>query len=156
MASTPESRLSKKVRTNFTNVHFLKIDSWSTPGMPDLYGLYKWGNNNPGTFWMELKCTKINKLGLSPQQVAINLKLSEYNIPNYILVRSLAKRALKIFPGHLVDEASKVGFKSKSHVACFEDPLPWSELQKSLMVDPKIIFTGYGKCLPGQAPRQVK
>ena len=153
----PEGRFTTTLRSNCNKIHFLKIDSWSTPGLPDLYGLYEHEESGlPGTFWAELKCTKINKIGLSPVQVAINLKLSEYNIPNYILVRSLSKRALKIFPGHLVDEASKVGFKSKSHVACFEDPLPWSEIQKSLMVDPKIIFTGYGKCLPGQAPRQVK
>ena len=133
MASTPESRLSKKVRTNFTNVHFLKIDSWSTPGMPDLYGLYKWGNNNPGTFWMELKCTKINKLGLSPQQVAINLKLSEYNIPNYILAESLSRRQLKIFPGSVVQDCAKDGFKSMSHVACFDRPYDWTAVEKSVV-----------------------
>jgi len=133
VASTPESRLSKKVRTNFTNVHFLKIDSWSTPGMPDLYGLYKWGNDNPGTFWMELKCTKINKLGLSPQQVAINLKLSEYNIPNYILAESLSRRQLKIFPGSLVQDCAKDGFKSMSHVACFDGPYDWTAVEKSVV-----------------------
>lgn len=152
----PEGRFTTTLRSNCNKIHFLKIDSWSTPGLPDLYGLYEHEETGlPGTFWAELKCTSVNKIGLSPVQVAINLKLSEYNIPNYILVRSLSKRALKIFPGHLVDEASKDGFKSKSHVACFEDPLPWSEIQKSLMVDPRIIFEGYGKIFTGH-PGQAK
>jgi len=134
MASTPEGRLSKKVRTNLTKIHFLKIDSWSTPGMPDLYGLYHHiDTGEPGTFWMELKCTKINKLGLSPQQVAINLKLSEYNIPNYILAESLSRRQLKIFPGTRVQDAATDGFKSMSHVACFDSPYDWTTLEKSLI-----------------------
>ena len=153
----PEGRFTTTLRSNCNKIHFLKIDSWSTPGLPDLYGLYEHEETGlPGTFWAELKCTKINKIGLSPVQVAINLKLSEYNIPNYILVRSLSKRSLKIFPGHVVHDCVKDGYKSQAHLACFNDPLPWTEIQKSLMVDPQIIFTGYGKCLPGSAPRQVK
>ena len=137
MAVKQEGRFANTLRSNCKKIHFLKIDSWSTPGMPDLYGLYHHEESGlPGTFWAELKCTKINKLGLSPQQIAINLKLSEYNIPNYVLARSLSRRALKIFPGYLVQDAATDGFKSMSHVACFEDPLPWSEIQKSLMTDP--------------------
>lgn len=149
MAVKQEGRFANTLRANCTKIHFLKIDSWSTPGMPDLYGLFEHEETRlPGTFWAELKCTKINKLGLSPQQIAINLKLSEYNIPNYILVRSLSQRALKIFPGHLVEDAATDGFKSMSHVACFKDPLPWNEIQKSLMHDPRTIYTGYGNELP--------
>ena len=92
MAVKQEGRFANTLRSNCKKIHFLKIDSWSTPGMPDLYGLFHHEESGlPGTFWAELKCTKINKLGLSPQQIAINLKLSEYNIPNYILARSLSQ-----------------------------------------------------------------
>jgi len=145
MASTPEGRFATKLRSNCQKIHFLKMDSWSTPGIPDLYGLYEHEETKlPGTFWAELKCTKINKLGLSPQQVAINLKLSEYNIPNYILAESLSLRQLKIFPGFVVQDASTDGFKSKSHVACFKQPYPWKEIEKSLMLDPRFTHHGYG------------
>jgi hypothetical protein len=150
MAVKPEGRFANTLRSNCNKIHFLKIDSWSTPGMPDLYGLFEHEETKlPGTFWAELKCTKINKLGLSPQQIAINLKLSEYNIPNYILAKSLSQRALKIFPGYLVQDAATDGFKSKSHVACFTEPFPWTEIQKSLMHDPTNIYAGYGKLAAG-------
>ena len=40
MAVKQEGRFANTLRSNCKKIHFLKIDSWSTPGMPDLYGLY--------------------------------------------------------------------------------------------------------------------
>ena len=84
MAVKQEGRFANTLRSNCKKIHFLKIDSWSTPGMPDLYGLFHHEESGlPGTFWAELKCTKINKLGLSPQQIAI---ISSYQSTTYPII----------------------------------------------------------------------
>ena len=56
MSAKPESKLWHLLRDNITDIHWVRIESWSTPGVPDLNGCAEFGE-----FWVELKIIK-NKL----------------------------------------------------------------------------------------------
>ena len=50
MSAKPESRLWKTLRDGLTDVHWTRIESWASPGVPDVNGCAEFGE-----FWIELK-----------------------------------------------------------------------------------------------------
>ena len=101
----PEAKLYKKLRKVSKEISWIRIENLSSLGTPDLLGY-----NNSGTFFtVELKCTKGNKIKISPHQIAFH-KTHPKN--TFILVEALGQRSSKLFyliPGSRISELVACG-----------------------------------------------
>jgi hypothetical protein len=119
MPSKPESRLWYKLRDNTKNeIHWTRIESWATPGIPDLYGI-KEGHG----FWVELKVHRLKTLksiNLSPHQIGWQIQHIRHGGSVWNLVEHPLSSTLNLFWG---GNADKLGKLEKG-----EEPLPpdWS------------------------------
>ena len=107
----PEAKLYKKLRKVCKDISWIRIENLSSLGTPDLLGY-----NNSGTFFtVELKCTKGNKIKISPHQIAFH-KTHPNN--TFILVEALGPRSSKLvqyflIPGSRIDELVACGLRPK-------------------------------------------
>ena len=101
----PETKLYKKLRKSCKDISWIRIENLSSLGTPDLLGY-----NTSGTFFtVELKCTKGNKIKISPHQIAFH-KTHPKN--TFILVEALGQRSSKLFyliPGSRISELVACG-----------------------------------------------
>ena len=101
----PEAKLYKKLRKVSKDISWIRIENLSSLGTPDLLGY-----NTSGTFFtVELKCTKGNKIKISPHQIAFH-KTHPKN--TFILVEALGQRSSKLFyliPGSRISELVACG-----------------------------------------------
>ena len=81
----PEAKLWKTVKNYPSSISWNRIENWAIPGIPDLLGY----NKNHKFFTLELKWTKVDKVRLSPFQVAFHKKHPE---GSFILVSRSANR----------------------------------------------------------------
>jgi hypothetical protein len=56
MSKTNESKLYNLIKTNLKNVHFMRIESYTEQGIPDVNACY-----NGKELWLELKCNTAKK-----------------------------------------------------------------------------------------------
>ena len=54
--------------------------------------------------WVELKCSEMNKVRLSPKQISWNYTHSKLGGINYIMVQALSDSSVHIYPGSEVRE----------------------------------------------------
>ncbi len=105
----PEAKLYKKLRKVSKEISWIRIENLSSLGTPDLLGY-----NNSGTFFtVELKCTKGNKIKISPHQIAFHKKHPKNT---FILVEALGQRSSKLFyliPGSRISELVACGLRPK-------------------------------------------
>ena len=107
----PEAKLYKKLRKVSKEISWIRIENLSTLGTPDLLGY-----NTSGTFFtVELKCTKGNKIKISPHQIAFH-KTHPKN--TFILVEALGQRSSKLsqfflIPGSRISELVACGLRPK-------------------------------------------
>ena len=112
----PEAKLYKKLRKVSKDISWIRIENLSSLGTPDLLGY-----NNSGTFFtVELKCTKGNKIKISPHQIAFH-KTHPNN--TFILVEALGPRSSKLvqyflIPGSRIDELVACGLRPKLEACC--------------------------------------
>jgi len=100
-----ESTFWKNVRSITPNISWTRMETYGTPGIPDLLGVFvdeKLKRNI--SFWVELKLTKGNKLDLSPFQISWNLKRYSLCQDNFIMAKGIEERAIFFYPGALVRE----------------------------------------------------
>ena len=97
-----ESKLWQKVKKNTPNIIWTRVESWASFGFPDLVGY----TEKRGFFTMELKVTKSKKVSFSPHQIAFHFKHPK---DSYILVKTLAPRAIKLYPGSAIKELVNYG-----------------------------------------------
>jgi hypothetical protein len=64
MSKTNESKLYNLIKTNLKNVHFMRIESYTEQGIPDVNACH-----NGKELWLELKCNTAKNLGLSKYQI---------------------------------------------------------------------------------------
>ena len=69
----PETKLYKTIKNYPSSISWNRIENWAIPGIPDLLGY----NKNQKFFTLELKWTKVDKVRLSPFQVAFHKKHPE-------------------------------------------------------------------------------
>jgi len=81
----PEAKLWKTIKNYPSSISWNRIENWAIPGIPDLLGY----NKNQKFFTLELKWTKVDKVRLSPFQVAFHKKHPE---GSFILVSRSANR----------------------------------------------------------------
>ena len=110
----PEAKLYKKLRKVSKEISWIRIENLSSLGTPDLLGY-----NTSGTFFtVELKCTKGNKIKISPHQIAFH-KTHPKN--TFILVEALGQRSSKLFyliPGSRISELVACGLRPKLDACC--------------------------------------
>ena len=112
----PEAKLHKKLRKVCNKISWIRIENLSSLGTPDLLGY-----NTSGTFFtVELKCTKGNKIKISPHQIAFH-KTHPKN--TFILVEALGPRSSKLFqyyliPGSRISELVACGLRPKLDACC--------------------------------------
>jgi len=81
----PETKLWKTIKNYPSSISWNRIENWAIPGIPDLLGY----NKNQKFFTLELKWTKVDKVRLSPFQVAFHKKHPQ---GSFILVSRSANR----------------------------------------------------------------
>jgi len=64
-----ESTFWKTIKKLSPHVHWTRIETFGTPGIPDLLGVLDFKS-----FWLELKVTTKNRVHVSPFQIAWNQK----------------------------------------------------------------------------------
>jgi len=100
-----ESTFWKNVKGITPNIHWTRIETYGTPGIPDLLGVFvddKLKRNI--SFWCELKLTKFNKINLSPFQISWNLKRYSLCQDNFIMAKGVEERAIYFWPGSVARE----------------------------------------------------
>jgi hypothetical protein len=126
-----ESTFWKNVKSITPNIFWTRIETYGTPGIPDLLGVFiskKYKKNI--SFWCELKLTKVNRLDLSPFQISWNLKRYSLCQDNFIMAKGVEERAIYFWPGSLARELS-VNFKEVEPL--FTVHQPWThELEPAL------------------------
>ena len=123
MTAKPETKFWKKLKSLTPEIHWTRIESTSSPGVPDLHGIYPtdWGYSI--SFWVELKCSEMKKVRLTPRQISWNLSYNNKGGNNFILVQNLSNRAIYIYSGSEVRELSIEGLDHSPLAVIHE---PWS------------------------------
>jgi len=78
-------------------VFWTRLESWSSPGVPDLHGIL-----DGHAFWLELKVHRLNslnKIALRPHQIAWQIRYSRYSGNVWNLVGHPSSRTINIFHG---------------------------------------------------------
>ena len=84
----PEAKLYKTIKNYPCSISWNRIENWAIQGIPDLLGY----NKNQKFFTLELKWTKVDKVRLSPFQVAFHKKHPE---GSFILVSRSPNRGTR-------------------------------------------------------------
>tara|TARA_A100001515_G_scaffold32563_1_gene25437 strand:+ start:359 stop:787 length:429 start_codon:yes stop_codon:yes gene_type:complete len=111
MPVKPESKFWKQLKAGTADLDVLwtRIESWASPGVPDLFGVYR-GHS----FWLELKICKlktVKHIDLSPQQVLWQVQHSQAGASVWNLVRQTETDQVKLFDGR---RAMLLGRKTKN------------------------------------------
>tara|TARA_A100000171_G_scaffold32996_1_gene31363 strand:- start:437 stop:877 length:441 start_codon:yes stop_codon:yes gene_type:complete len=136
----PEKKFWKEIKSKTSNVNWTRIESWASPGVPDLFGVFKKKTSKTGfQFWIELKCNKLQKVIISPKQIAWHYAHTKHGGISFVLVKISAEGGrdgrIAVFPGKLVRELSVQGLKLLDQGSGVLLPHPWTEedLQNTLI-----------------------
>ena len=122
MTAKPETKFWKKLKEITPEVHWTRIESFSSPGVPDLHGVFRGKDGYPISFFVELKCTKLKKIALTPRQISWNYSYNEAGGLNFIMAATLPNRALYIYSGGMARELSITGLDTEPLAII---PYPW-------------------------------
>ena len=98
----PESAFWLETKEKLDMFSLIRLESWASAGIPDVLGY----GDKRGFFTIELKVTSSNKIKFSPHQIAFHFK---HPRDSYILVKTLAPRAVKLYPGSAIKELVNYG-----------------------------------------------
>jgi hypothetical protein len=110
----PETKFYAKVKRNFTEIQWTRLENLSVPGTPDLLGY----NNNCHFFTVELKVTKTNKITFSPHQIAFHVK---HPLNTFILVLDASLKLPKLYEGSCIRDLVARGLKHEPKESGFKD-----------------------------------
>jgi hypothetical protein len=127
MSVKPESKLWKALRDGITDIHWVRIESWSSPGIPDVNGCAEFGE-----FWIELKIIKNKRVLLSPHQIAWHITRSRYQGRSYILAREAARTPLFLFSGSQAKDLADLKMGEIPPILEVSYPYDWSLLRGGL------------------------
>ena len=123
----PESKLWHQLRTNLSDVHWTRIESWASQGVPDCNGCYC-GKE----FWVELKVSRSNRISLSPFQISWHLARNRVDGDTFILISDPGRRVLELYEGSKVRELRDIG-RRVTPLLKLSSPYDWSKLLASLI-----------------------
>jgi len=92
VAKNKETLLYHRLKKLNKNYYFLRIESNTIRGIPDLFCLI-----NSNYFWLELKTSNDNKLGLSKFQRAFHIRFNNIGGKAFILLKDVSQSRLKLF-----------------------------------------------------------
>ena len=98
----PESAFWLETKEKLNGFSLIRLESWASAGIPDILGY----SDKTGFFTIELKVTSSNKIRFSPHQIAFHFKHPK---DSYILLKTLAPRAVKLYPGSAIKELVNYG-----------------------------------------------
>lgn len=129
----PESKFWNSIKANMPDVFFTRLESWASPGVPDVYGC-----KDGIMFWLELKTsTKFNKAKLSAFQKSWHFSHSLHGGRSFILHQTLEERLICIFPSFSI---VSIGALSPQHAsktwAHPASPAAWAEIQDYILHSP--------------------
>jgi hypothetical protein len=130
MSTKPESKLWKQLRDHLTDIHWVRIESWSSPGVPDLNGCAEFGE-----FWIELKIIKNKRVSLSPLQIAWHTTRARHGGRSYILARETGKTSLILFYGSQAKDLADLKIGEIPPIIEIEHPYDWSLLRDALEIN---------------------
>ena len=118
-----ESTFWKNVKDVTPNIFWTRIETYGTPGIPDLLGVLRSKKYQKNfSFWCELKVTKNYRLNISPFQISWNLKRFSLMRDNFIMAKALEERAVYIFSGAVVRELATVDMRELEPVCVVNQP----------------------------------
>lgn len=113
-----ESAFWKMVKEHLPLVHWQRIESGSTGrGVPDVNGCFQGAE-----FWVELKVTTTNKVGLRPEQVAWHLLRTNAGGKTFIFVKTA--KEIYLFAGRNARDVADLGLKAEAigkYTGTFQD-----------------------------------
>jgi len=124
VVAKPETRFWKKLKDCTPRVHWTRVESFSSPGVPDLHGVFTDDKGRSHSFWVELKCTKLKKIHLTPKQISWNYSYNKAGGNNFIMAEALLNRSLYIYSGSVVRELSVQGLNLSPSLII---KTPWTE-----------------------------
>ena len=127
MSAKPESRLWNSLRDGLTDIRWTRVESWASPGIPDVNGCAEFGE-----FWIELKVIKNNRIKLSPHQIAWHTLRTRAGGRSYILAREAARTPLILFSGKQAKELHDKKINEISPMASIDHPYDWANLRSAL------------------------
>ena len=93
-----ESTFWKNIKEITPSIHWTRIETYGTPGIPDLLGVLVHEPKNI-SFWCELKIAKGMCLNLSPFQISWNIKRYQLCKDNFILAKIPKTREIMMWEG---------------------------------------------------------
>ena len=130
MSPKPESRLWKSLRDGVTGIHWVRIESWASPGVPDVNGCGDFGE-----FWIELKVTKSNRVVLSPHQISWHLTRARHSGRSYILAREASRDPLFLFSGNQAKDLADKKISQISPMVKITYSYDWTKLMDTIAKD---------------------
>ncbi len=122
----PESKLWHQLRSNLPDVHWTRLESWASQGVPDCNGCFR-GKE----FWIELKVSRSNRISLSPFQISWHMARYRAGGDTFILISDPDRRLLDLYEGSKVlvlrDEGRRVTPSLR-----LSPPYDWTKLLGSL------------------------
>ena len=134
MATKPESQLWGKLKagTKDLGVFWTRVESWSSPGIPDLHGIV-----DGQAFWLELKihnAKSISNVRLRPHQISWQTRYSAQGGNVWNLVEHVASRTVNLYwGGRAMELAGQTDLKGP----CEPDwssgsPVRWREVMTTI------------------------
>ena len=97
-----ESKFWKSIKENLSDVFWCRLESWASPGVPDVYGCA-----DGISFFLELKTvTQRNRLQISPFQKSWHFSHSLQGGRSFIMRQHHEQRLLYIFQSSIAHQIS--------------------------------------------------
>ena len=127
MTTKPESRFWKRIKDKFTKITLTRIEAVTPLGLPDILAVYKITDKNRGQFWIELKVTKGNQIGLSSGQISWHMSHNTKGGTSFIMATPLGGRGMSIYSGARALSLAKEGLRLEPCALILEpcDLEPW-------------------------------
>tara|TARA_R100000315_G_C5233012_1_gene144055 strand:+ start:1164 stop:1601 length:438 start_codon:yes stop_codon:yes gene_type:complete len=130
MPAKPESKFWKQLKDGTADLDVLwtRIESWASPGVPDLFGVYK-GHS----FWLELKISKlktVKHIDLSPQQILWQTLHCDAGAHVWNLVRQTEEGRVLLFDGRRAMDLGRSKMKKEELTADWssESKVDWKSM----------------------------
>ncbi len=127
-----ETNFWKQLQKNTPKIHWTRIESVATPGIPDLNGFSLGNDGRPSEFWVELKCIKMKKIRLSPYQISWLTKRCSMGGRAFILVKALGQGGVYIYSGSAARDLHSIGLDLPA-LAIYPKPVDWDQVQEMLV-----------------------
>ena len=111
MTTKPESRFWKRIKDKFTKITLTRIEAVTPLGLPDILAVYRITDKHRGQFWIELKVTKGNQIGLSSGQISWHMSHNTKGGTSFIMATPLGGGGMSIYSGARALSLAKEGLR---------------------------------------------